>query len=82
MRAHLYAILWGATWGNNTAWLESLIVGGLAVWVFRDHIGKRLAAWWAKHHGPHAINQHLEALRVDREQSPGRNPGQDANLAS
>ena len=63
MAAKLYAILWGATWGNNTAWLESLIVGGGTVWLFRDHIGKRLAAWWAKHNGPHAVRHHLEALR-------------------
>lgn len=62
MARQLYAILWGATWGNNTAWLESLIVGGVAVWAFRDHIGKHLAAWWAKHHGPHAIAQHREAM--------------------
>lgn len=79
MAAQLYAILWGATWGNNTAWLESLIVGGVTVWAFRDHIGKHLAAWWAKHHGPHAINQQLEALRQHEQ---GKNAGQDANLAS
>jgi hypothetical protein len=63
MRRELYEILWGATWGNNTAWLESLIVTGLAVWGLRDHIGKHAAAWWAKHHGPHAVRQHLEAMR-------------------
>lgn len=63
MGRELYAILWGATWGNNAAWLESLAATGLVVWGFRDHIGRHLAAWWARHHGPHAVAQHREALR-------------------
>lgn len=43
----------GGTWSNTFAWLED---GGLALfflWYFRDHVGRRLAAWWHKHHGPH-----------------------------
>lgn len=61
-RHALYSVLWAATWGNNVAWLESLALAGVATWAFRDHLGARLAAWWAKHHGPHAIEQHKQAL--------------------
>lgn len=67
MTGDLYAVLWGATWGNNVAWLESLAAGAAAVWLFRDHIGRQLAAWWAKHHGPHAVAQYREALRQHEE---------------
>lgn len=48
----LYAIFWLATWGNNTAWLESLAVTGAVVYLKRDAIGRRTAAWRARHH-PH-----------------------------
>jgi hypothetical protein len=53
----------GGTWSNLAASLEWAIIVVVAIWVFRDHIGKHLAAWWNKHHGEHAIEQHLEALR-------------------
>lgn len=48
----LYAVAWLATWGNNAAWLESLAVAGVAVYVKRDAIGRRTADWRARHH-PH-----------------------------
>lgn len=79
----LYAILWGATWGNNVAWLESLAVAGLATYALHrlgvlghlaDKAGRHLAAWWARHHGPHAIEQHKRALR---EMAAERGPGRD-----
>lgn len=60
--------LWDQTLGNNLAWLESLITAAFTVWFFRDHIGKHLAAWWNKHHAPHAIEQHLAALRQHEEE--------------
>lgn len=63
----LYAVLWGATWANNLAWLESLAATGLVLWVKRDAIGKRAAAWWNRHHREHAIELHLEALRRHEE---------------
>lgn len=63
----LYAVLWLATWGNNTAWLESLIVIGLVTFIKRDAIGRHATAWWARHHAPHAIAQHREALRQHEE---------------
>lgn len=47
--------------------LEWAAVALTSIWLFRDHIGKHLAAWWAKHHGPHAIAQHREALRQHEE---------------
>jgi hypothetical protein len=59
----LYAVLWLATWGNNMAWLESLVVIGLVTFLKRDAIGKRAAAFWARHHREHAIEQHMEAQR-------------------
>lgn len=56
-------ILWGVTWGNNMAALEWWLAAGVAGFLLRHHIGRRLAAWWAAHYGPHAIAQHREALR-------------------
>lgn len=58
----VWAVIWGATWGNNTAALEWAVAMGVAGWLARDHIGAKLAAWWAKHHGPHAVAQHRQAL--------------------
>lgn len=58
-----YDILWGATWGNNMAWVESLAATAVITYIFKDFIGRHLARWWAKHHGPHAIAQYREALR-------------------
>lgn len=78
---HVYAITWLATWGNNMAWLESLAAAGLVAWVthktgllpkLTDHVGRTLAAWWAKHHGPHAIAQQREALRQHEEAKKGQ----------
>lgn len=63
----LYAVLWLATWSNNLAWLESLLIAGAITFWKRDHVGKHLAAWWAKHHAEHAIAQHREALRQHEE---------------
>jgi hypothetical protein len=59
----LWVVLWNSTWGNNTAWLESLILLGIFTYVFKDYIGMRLAKWWHKHHKEHDISNHLEALR-------------------
>lgn len=57
---------WG-TGGNMVAWVICGLMGGLATYLLRHEIGKHLAAWWAKHHGPHAIAQHREALRQHEE---------------
>jgi hypothetical protein len=77
----LYAVMWLATWGNNMAWLESVAVTAGAVWIFRDRVGRRLAAWWASHHGTHATAHYLAALR-EHQRINGRDGGQDAKLAS
>ena len=63
----LYAVAWLATWGNNMAWLESLIVTGTVVYLKRDAIGRRTASWRERHH-PHGtaiaeIRQIAEAAR-------------------
>lgn len=34
---------------------------GLAVWLGRERIGRRLAQWWARHYGPHAVEHHRRA---------------------
>jgi hypothetical protein len=53
---------WGA--GGNLAAAPILAaVSLLAAYLGRHKIGRTLAAWWALHHGPHAIAQHREALR-------------------
>jgi hypothetical protein len=56
-------IFWDSTWGNNVAWLESLAVAALGGFLFRDTIGRKLAAWWDKHHGPHVVRRHKQAMR-------------------
>jgi hypothetical protein len=58
----------GGTWSNMIASLEWVAVAGAAVWLFRDRIGRRLAAWWHKHHGPHLARTHLEVLRAHDEE--------------
>lgn len=57
---------WG-TGGNLVAWVICGVIGAVTTYLLRHVIGKRLAAWWAKHHGPHAIAQHREALRLHEE---------------
>jgi hypothetical protein len=32
-----------------------------------DHIGRRGAAWWDKHHGEHAVRRHRQALEEHEE---------------
>jgi hypothetical protein len=70
----LWAVLWLATWGNTVAaieWAAALALLGL---LGRRHIGRGLAAlaeaigphvaaWWARHHGPYAVEHHKQALR-------------------
>lgn len=57
----------GGTWSNLLASAEWLAVGAGGVWLFRDRIGRKAAAWWHKHHHEHAIAAHLEALRRHEE---------------
>lgn len=68
----IWAVIWGATWGNNMAAVEWGAITVAAGWLGRDHIGRRLAAWWAKHHGPHAIEQHKQALKEHEEAKSGQ----------
>jgi hypothetical protein len=53
---------WGAG-GNVVVDVGGMLIGGLVSYLARDHIGRKLAAWWAKHHGPHAVEQQKQALR-------------------
>lgn len=58
---------WGA--GGNLAAAPILaVVSGAVAFLLRHRIGRRLAAWWAVHHGPHAIEQHKQALREHAEE--------------
>lgn len=66
----VWAVVWGATWGNNMAaveWGAAMCVGG---YLGRNHIGRKIAAWWDKHHGPLAVERHKQALK-EHEQSTG-----------
>lgn len=56
------AILWGATWGNNMAALEWACGTGALLWLGREHAGRRLAAWWARHYA-HAAEQHARSCQ-------------------
>lgn len=72
MIGQLKAVLWDATWGNNMAaveWAAALSVTG---WLARHRIGRRLAAWWDRHHGPLAVERHRQALR--EHEADGRDP--------
>lgn len=43
----------GGTWSNTIAWLEDAFFGALFMFIFRDHLGRRIARWWTHHSGPH-----------------------------
>jgi hypothetical protein len=62
---------WGAG-GNVVVDAGGMMLGSLAGYLGRDHIGRKLAAWWAKHHGPHAIEQHKQALREHEASKEGK----------
>lgn len=77
---------WG-TGGNLVAWALCGVVAGVFGYIFRDRIGRRLAAWWHKHHGGHLrgelaameerLRAHVSAVAADGPVSggPGSNPG-------
>ena len=62
-----HQILWEATWGNNMAAVEWGMVMAVPGFLLRHHIGRRVAAWWDRHHGPLAEQRHLNALRRHEE---------------
>jgi hypothetical protein len=66
----VWAVVWDATWGNNMAAAEWGLLTGILGWAGRDHIGRKLAAWWDKHNGPRAVERHKQALR-EHEQERG-----------
>lgn len=47
----LYAVLWQATWGNNTAAAECAVTAAAAAYLGRHRIGPVLARWWHQHSG-------------------------------
>lgn len=51
----------GSLWSNMIASLWWVLIVAWTTWYFRDHIGKRLAGWLAKHHPQKNAFQHLEA---------------------
>lgn len=68
---HLLALYFGwpngGTWSNVIAAAECTGAAGSTAWVFRDHIGRRLSAWWRKHHGDHiapALAEHAMHVGV------------------
>lgn len=61
---------WGA--GGNLAAAPILAVfGGAVTWFLRHKIGRGLAAWWAGHFGPHAVEHHKQALREHEAEKRG-----------
>ena len=52
---------WGAG-GNIVAWVICGALTAAGTWLARDRIGRRAAAWWDKHHGPHAVRRQRQAL--------------------
>lgn len=53
---------WG-TGGNLIASALLFTLGVLGAWLGRHTIGRALAAWWDRHHGPKAVERHKQALR-------------------
>lgn len=74
MISDLFNILWGATWGNNTAAAEWALVIGSGGWLLRHRIGRRLAAWWDRHYGPLAVERHKQAMREHQSERPPQLP--------
>jgi hypothetical protein len=78
-KAILFDLFGPGTWGTGGNLVASALLGAgglLLAWIthklgilskLMDRVGRILAAWWAKHHGPHAVAQHLEALRRHEE---------------
>jgi hypothetical protein len=54
----------GAVWSNVLAEPLCVVLGFLAAFPLRHKIGKTLAAWWHKHHGPHLAATFDERLAV------------------
>lgn len=68
------------TWGTAGNIVAAVLLGALsavAAYLGRHRIGRGLAAWWSKHHGPYAIAQHQEALR--RHEEAKHDAGGDAS---
>ena len=58
------------TWGTGGNLVATVILGALsliAAFLGRHKIGKALAGWWDKHHGPKAVERHKQALREHEE---------------
>jgi|HubBroStandDraft_3_1064219.scaffolds.fasta_scaffold404231_2 hypothetical protein len=60
----LYEDFWCLIWPNAGAVPLCAAMGFLGAWLFRDRIGRRLAAWLHKHH-----TAHLQQL--ERDKPPG-----------
>jgi hypothetical protein len=50
----MIASLWDAIWPNIAAEPLCIIFAAVLAFIFRDRLGRHLAAWWHKHHGVHA----------------------------
>ena len=64
---HELAAYWRWAGSNVGAMPACSIVAAVFGILGRNWIGRRLAKWWDKHHGPHAVNRHLEALQAHHE---------------
>jgi hypothetical protein len=61
----LYEDFWCLIWPNAGAMPLCGIFGFIGCFLLRDRIGRRLAAWWHKHH-----TAHLEQLARDARKEP------------
>lgn len=54
----------GGTWSNMIASLEWAVIATVAIWLYRERIGPRLAGWWQKHAGTHEhVSAEIRSLR-------------------
>ena len=70
---------WPGTYGTGGNLIASglLFTGGLVVaFMARHKITARLAGLWDRHHGPHAVERHKQAIREHEEEKRQRGEGQ------
>jgi hypothetical protein len=53
----------GGVWSNTIASLIWVLLVMFFTWYFRDVLGPRVAAFWSRHHRPHA-EEHHEGTRT------------------
>jgi hypothetical protein len=57
----------GATWTDVAADLISAGIGGLIVFIWRDHVMRLIVRWWRKHAPAHPMTEAMHAMEDMRD---------------